>query len=80
VGLGQSPDSEVWRFAAEWEAVLISKDEDFFHLAGSQGAVVQFVWIRVGNCRTRALLAALATAWPRIVACLEGGERVVEVR
>lgn len=80
VGLGQWPDREVWRFAAERGAVLISKDEDFFHLAGRRGAVVQLVWIRLGNCRTRALLTAIGKAWPRILACLEAGDRVVEVR
>lgn len=79
-GLGQSPDSAVWQYAAAWGAALISKDEDFFHLAGRQGAEVQLVWIRLGNCRTRALLAAIGIAWPRIVACLEAGDRVVEVR
>jgi predicted nuclease of predicted toxin-antitoxin system len=80
LGLGQAADSEIWRFAAEREMVVISKDEDFFHLAGIPGAGVQLVWVRLGNCRTGALLSALERAWPRIQACLEAGDRVVEVR
>jgi predicted nuclease of predicted toxin-antitoxin system len=79
-GLGQSPDSEIWQYAADWGAALVSKDEDFFHLAGRHGAPVPLVWIRLGNCRTQALLGAIRKAWPRILACLEAGDRVVEVR
>jgi predicted nuclease of predicted toxin-antitoxin system len=60
--------------------VVISKDEDFFHLAGIPGAKVQLVWVRPGDCRTPALLSALEKAWPRIQACLEAGDCVVEVR
>ncbi len=80
LGLGQAADSEIWRLAAERQTVLISKDEDFFHLAGIPGAGVQLVWVRLGNCRTPALLSALERAWPRIQACLEAGDLIVEVR
>jgi len=80
VGLAQSSDSEVWQFAAERQMVIISKDEDFFHLTARSGSALQLIWVRLGNCRTRALLAAFEAAWPRVRACIESGERVVELR
>jgi predicted nuclease of predicted toxin-antitoxin system len=80
VGLAQAPDSEIWRYAAEREFVLVSKDDDFFHRATQPGAPVRLVWIRLGNCRNAALLAAIEGTWPRVCSCLQAGERVVEVR
>jgi Uncharacterized protein conserved in bacteria len=57
-GLSQASDPEIWRYAAEHQLVLISKDEDFFHLATQPGVAVQLVWIRMGNCRKADLLAS----------------------
>jgi predicted nuclease of predicted toxin-antitoxin system len=74
-GLAQSSDAEICRYAEAGEIVLISKDEDFLHLANRPGAALRLVWIRIGNCRRRALLEAVGRAWPRIVASLEAGER-----
>ena len=80
LGLAQSSDIEIWRYVAAQQMILISKDEDFLHLAEGPGASVQLVWVRLGNCRRQALLAAFESLWPRIQACLETGDRVVEVR
>ena len=80
VGLAQTSDAEIWRYATEHHMILISKDEDFLHHAERPGAILPFVWVRLGNCRNQALLAAFGSLWPRIQACLEAGDRVVEVR
>ena len=80
LGLAQASDAEIWRHATENGMVIISKDEDFFHLAGLPEAWVQFIWVRLGNCRTQQLLAAFERVWSRVQACLEAGDRVVEVR
>jgi len=79
-GLAEASDVGIWRYAAEHALVLISKDEDFLYLATQPGATVQVVWVRLGNCRKRELLAAFDRLWPRIQQCLEAGDRVVEVR
>ena len=50
LGLGQASDSEIWRYSAAHQLVLMSKDEDFFHRAMAPGATVQLVWVRLGNC------------------------------
>jgi predicted nuclease of predicted toxin-antitoxin system len=80
VGLAQASDADIWRYAAEGELVLVSKDDDFFHRAAQPGGSVQLVWIRLGNCRNGALLAAVEKSWPHVRECLEAGERVVEIR
>jgi predicted nuclease of predicted toxin-antitoxin system len=40
---------------------------------------VAVVWLRIGNCRTPALLAAMKRAWPEIVQQLCAGARLIEV-
>jgi hypothetical protein len=37
------------------------------------------VWLRLGNCRTPALLTAMEQAWPEIVRQLDAGARLIEV-
>ena len=59
--------------------VLISKDDDFFHLSGQQRASVQLVWVRLGNCRNPKLLAVFDALCPRIQERLDDGDRIVEV-
>mgnify|MGYP001609326662 CR=1 FL=1 len=80
VGLSHASDSEIWRYAGERQFVLVSKDLDFFQRAAQPGAPVQLVWIRLGNCRKAELLAAVERTWSRVCACLQAGERVVEIR
>ncbi len=38
------------------------------------------MWVRLGNCRTSALIEAFDRLWPRIEKALVSGERVVEIR
>jgi len=40
---------------------------------------VAVVWLRIGNCRTPELLAAMDRAWPEIVRQLAAGARLIEV-
>ena len=58
VGLDEASDQRIWGYAVEQGRVLISKDEDFLHLATRPGPVPPLVWVRLGNCRKQALLAA----------------------
>lgn len=80
LGLEHATDREIWASAGEQGAVLVSKDEDFFHLAGLPGSTGRLLWVRLGNCRTPTLIAAFEQLWPDIQSRLEAGERVVEVR
>ena len=80
LGIAQAYDAEICRRYEDSRNVLISKDEDFLHLAVRPGARLVLIWVRMGNCRRRELLAAVERAWPRVVASIEAGERVVELR
>ncbi len=78
--LGDATDVEIWDYASRNDCVVISNDEDFLYLANAPSAKARLIWIRFGNCRTKALLAAIERLWPRIEAGLDAGERVIELR
>lgn len=80
LGLDESDDATIWHRVVAESFVLISKDEDFLHMANRPNAGVQFIWVRLGNCRKQALLSAFDTLLPQLVAALQTGTRVVEVR
>ncbi len=79
-GLDEADDITIWRFATDQGWAIISKDEDFFHLADQPQATVQVIWVRLGNCRKTTLLATFDALFPRILGALNAGRRVVEVR
>ena len=80
IGLGAALDSDIWRYASESGRIVISKDEDFVHLANRQPQTGGLIWVRLGNCRTARLLSQFDRLWPRIQAAVEAGDRVIEVR
>ena len=80
VQMNQADDVDIWRQVVSQGRALISKDEDFLHLANRPGASGAFVWVRLGNCRKAVLLTAFERALPALVTALEEGQRVIEVR
>lgn len=80
LGLDESDDATIWHRVAAESFVLISKDEDFLHMANRPNASAQFIWVRLGNCRKQDLLSAFDTLLQQLVAALQTGTRVVEVR
>ena len=80
VGMSEASDSEIWEHAGRSDCVVISKDEDFLYLANIPGAKARFIWIRLGNCRTKTLLRVIEDLWPKIEAALGAGDQVIEVR
>lgn len=77
--LAQSRDEILWERAARDGYVIVSKDEDFADFTLVRPEPVAVVWLRIGNCRTNDLLAAMARAWPEIVQQLDAGARLIEV-
>jgi predicted nuclease of predicted toxin-antitoxin system len=59
VGLQASPDSMVWRYAAEMGYTIVTKDADFRQRSFLYGAPPKVIWIRLGNCSTRQIGALL---------------------
>jgi len=79
-GFGAASHVDIWRYACESGRIVISKDEDFLHLANRQPQTGGLIWVRLGNCRTPYLLARFERLWPRIQASLKAGDRVIEIR
>ncbi len=80
LGLSEAADTVVWERAEREGMVLVSKDEDFLILLSRPGSTGQLVWVRVGNCRNAALLAAFDRVHDAMVAAVASGQRVFEVR
>jgi predicted nuclease of predicted toxin-antitoxin system len=80
VELGDATDAAIWDYATRHDYVVISKDEDFLYLATTASARARLIWVRIGNCRKKALLAAVERLWPKIEAGLAAGDRIIELR
>jgi predicted nuclease of predicted toxin-antitoxin system len=78
--MDEAGDQIIWNYAGKNGCVIITKDEDFISLSPQTGAKQQVVWVRLGNCRTPALLAAFEDALPALIRALQQGGSVVELR
>lgn len=59
VGLRQASDAAVWEFAKQNDFAVITKDADFHQLSFLCGHPPKVIWIRLGNCATAQILAAI---------------------
>jgi predicted nuclease of predicted toxin-antitoxin system len=80
VGLREAEDSPIWRYALENQTILITKDEDFADRARRSGNAPGVVWLRIGNVSNRALRRWFMPQLPQVLAWIEQGVRVLEVR
>jgi len=80
VGLDTADDRTIWAHAKANDLVIVSKDEDFFHLSGSDPTGPAVVWVRLGNCRNAALFAAFDQVMAPLLLALTAGAKVVEVQ
>jgi len=80
VGLGSASDLDICRYARSEGRTIISKDEDFFYIASQPSSAIALIWVRLGNCRTKALIASFEQLWPRIERALNAGDVVIEIR
>jgi predicted nuclease of predicted toxin-antitoxin system len=80
VGLRDSDDAQVWRYAAQEGSAILTKDEDFAarRLREPHGPTI--IWLRVGNCSRTALVRWLTPLLSSIEALVAAGETVIEVR
>ena len=80
IGLRDAEDAEIWSYALDNNAAIITKDQDFAdRLLLVKGPPV-IVWLRIGNTSNRRLLEWLLPLWKDILQRVEAGERLVEVR
>ena len=80
IGPADATDRELWRYALEQHAVLVTKDEDFSSMRVLGGEAPAIVWIRVGNTRRRALLEWFEPLIDSIVELIETGDDLIELR
>ena len=80
VGLATATDAEICEYAEKQQRIIISKDEDFLYRARHPNMQIRFLWVRIGNCRTRFLLETFDRLWSTIETRLKAGDRVVEIR
>jgi predicted nuclease of predicted toxin-antitoxin system len=79
IGLSNASDAEVWQYASKTDSILVSKDEDFATMV-LRAPTAKLIWVRIGNCRKDSLFELFRHMWPRILARLGSGERVIEIR
>jgi predicted nuclease of predicted toxin-antitoxin system len=80
VGLRDALDSEIWRWADENGAVIITKDDDFVARVLTTPSGPAVVWLKVGNVSNPVLIEWLRPLLSEVIDALVAGERLVEVR
>jgi predicted nuclease of predicted toxin-antitoxin system len=80
IGLSAAKDSAIWSYALQNNGVILTKDEDFAErcMARDQSPVV--IWLRIGNATNPELLGWFMPQWPSMLARLQAGDRLIEVR
>ena len=71
-------DDEIRQKAMELDAVIVTKDRDFFERFDLNDGP-QLLWLHFPNLRNALLLRRLEPLMPSIVMALQSGERLVEV-
>ncbi len=80
VGPGDAPDRDLWQYALENAAVIVTKDEDFSLMFAMRGEAPIVLWIRIGNTRKTALLAWFKPLIDQLVELVESGQKLIELR
>ena len=78
--MDEASDLEIWNYAATGNWIVVSKDEDFLHLANRQGDTGKLLWVRIGNSRKQTLLQAFERELPGVVRAFDEAFRIVEIR
>jgi predicted nuclease of predicted toxin-antitoxin system len=77
--LGAASDSEIWDYGLQYQAVIVTKDDDFAQRKGLENGGPAIIWVRLPNARTRDLLAWFEIALPVALEALKRGETLVEL-
>ena len=80
IGLRDASDSEIWHYALQNQAAIVTKDEEFIErsLTSQQAPVI--IWLRIGKSTNRMLQQWVLPLWPEVVRRINAGDRVIEVR
>jgi predicted nuclease of predicted toxin-antitoxin system len=67
LGLGTADDRIVWDYARKNEYTVVTKDSDFSEIIVLLGFPPKVIWIRRGNCSTRAIEQILRDSYGAIL-------------
>jgi predicted nuclease of predicted toxin-antitoxin system len=59
LGLREAADVTIWDYAASHGFAIVTKDADFRQRSFVEGHPPKIVWVRLGNCSTKAIEALL---------------------
>ncbi len=76
----EADDTTIWHYALKHDAIVITKDDDFAKRFRQNKIAPCIVWLRIGNTSRKALLDWFKPLFPKVVALIEEGERLIEVR
>jgi predicted nuclease of predicted toxin-antitoxin system len=68
VGLSRALDTPVWSHARDNGYLIVSKDGDFSDRSALMGFPPKIIWIRIGNCTTASIEAAIRSRYDQILA------------
>ncbi|MBS1836776.1 MAG: DUF5615 family PIN-like protein [Actinobacteria bacterium] len=77
---GDAPDAQLWRYALDHDAVIVTKDADFAQMVAISDESPTVVWVRVGNTRRTELLTWFEPPIEQIVSMVEQGDKLIELR
>ena len=80
IGLREATDATIWEYAVQNNAAILTKDEDFADRCFRSQNPPVIVWLRIGNATNPVLVGWLMPLLPAILARIENGDRLVEVR
>lgn len=79
LGLRDATDAQLWNYALQHGAAIVTKDEDFAQRCLYSQVQPVIVWFRVGNSSNPALLRRVMPLWPIIMQRIERGDCLIEV-
>ena len=80
LNLLHASDRAIFFAAKDANAVVFTKDQDFYQLLRQMGPPPQIIWLTCGNTSTGYLCKLLEKALPLAIDLLRKGEPIVEIK
>ncbi len=80
IGLREAKEAVIWSYAQQNNGVILTKDEDFAERCMASNQAPGVIWLRIDNATNPELLAWFMPQWPSMLARLQAGDRIIEVR
>lgn len=80
IGLREAKDAAIWEYALQNDAAIFTKDEDFAERSLRSQHPPVVIWLRIGNATNPVLLDWLMPILPAVLARIDAGDRLIEVR